>query len=769
MRTHAWLRAALWLILLTVCVAPAGAQRRHSLLRLTFERSLRSEQKSNCSFSRPSVATTFDDPGYIVEVGANAPRYRTIDGNTGVWIEGERTNFCANSSFESNLTGWTTTGLTATRTATARLHGATGLQLTNGGTAAADATFVATTPRDDPNVPGSRGMTNLSVYMASANGADLRTRGIVLTHSGAPVSTALYAAPRAGWYRATGRTPSGGTAETYGIRVPPGVSVYLDAVQLEYTAVDFDFAETSYIPTNGAATTRAEELLTHPAAGYVLPQRGTVTVDYHMLSPYPSGELWWVGRADAPVDGIRATQAGNYYWSILVEGETGGGSASAEKRLYSGPGIHRFQGSWDDQQRTAQVWMDGIVAGTGALSDTPTTLSASMYIGAQGRWGKPYLHCNAVIMELVIEDFPLRKPDAGGAAAKNDYLLFGDLLPEYARDAPQSFSRFNGIIFSRIFGEFWNDIDAPRNSASIARPYTAGALTAIQNALAGKGVTRNFIKAANFGNFVGRPGWEPGYGFPVNWFNDTEWEFVLANLTEAAAAGRQAGFAGFAVDVEYTTDLYRHEFFESGGHSDGRSRTEREQQAFKRGQQLAQTILRAWPNAQLLFIPFETQYGPLYNQLFVGFVEGARLSNAPWVGILNEYGYHADKRETAVGNYRVQNGQLEDWIFGIGGQKTLSYWRVYGEHFNAAWPLGRNATREKQFAYRTPDMFGQQLGLFLETNLGTTAIYEEMCAWWQMSDREARSYGLLPGTELYSRNTASPNTKLGEYQRAIPR
>jgi hypothetical protein len=136
---------------------------------------------------------------------------------------------------------------------------------------------------------------------------------------------------------------------------------------------------------------------------------------------------------------------------------------------------------------------------------------------------------------------------------------------------------------------------------------------------------------------------------------------------------------------------------------------------------------------------------------------------------MNEYGYHADTRATAVGTYQTQNGQVEEWIWTVGGQRTLSYWRIFGEHFNAAWPLGSYVTADKQRAYRTPEQFGQQLELFREVNVSTTVIYEEMDAWWQITDRQARSYGLLPGTELYRRNTAPPIPNLGEYLKAIPR
>src|SRR6266511_4174741 len=87
---------------------PAGAQGRYvppgaatgssnraparRLLTLTFEGTLQSEQKSACSFTRPSPATTFDRQGSLIEVGANVPRYCTLDGNTGILVEGPRTN-----------------------------------------------------------------------------------------------------------------------------------------------------------------------------------------------------------------------------------------------------------------------------------------------------------------------------------------------------------------------------------------------------------------------------------------------------------------------------------------------------------------------------------------------------------------------------------------------------------------------------------------------------------------------------------------------------
>src|SRR2546421_8474944 len=95
-------RLLLSLLLTAFAAVPAAAQqrytnpfyRRNALLRLTFERTLRSERGSTCTFTRPSAATSFDDQGFLVEVGPNVPRYRTIDGDTGIVIEGPRTNYC---------------------------------------------------------------------------------------------------------------------------------------------------------------------------------------------------------------------------------------------------------------------------------------------------------------------------------------------------------------------------------------------------------------------------------------------------------------------------------------------------------------------------------------------------------------------------------------------------------------------------------------------------------------------------------------------------
>lgn len=765
-------------VLVAVLASPVGAQRyvppsagaasnrlpARRLLTLTFEGTLQSEQKSTCAFTRPSSATSIDRQGMLLEVGANVPRYCTVDGNTGILIEGSRTNYCANSSFESNLTGWTTTGLVAARTTGARLHGAYGLQLTNSGSAAAVATFRATPP-------ASQDTLALSVYVAATGATDIRMSGIGLTHSGAALLTTFAKTIRTGWYRMTARSSATGGQDSFGIRIPPGVSVYLDAVQLEQTGLTFDGGESSYIPTNGSAVTRAAETLTHPALGYVVAARGTVTIDYYKPTPYPAGDMWWVGRADGQ-DGVRVCEWGNFFWQLLVNGERSATQPRAQKLLYSGAGIHRFQGSWDDQEHVAEVWMDGEVASSQPCPDTPDTLSSTMYLGSLGRWGSSMLHFNGVLMELTIDVQPLRQPTAEERSGSNDYLLLGDVLPEHATESPQTFAAFDGIIFNRIFTEFWNDIEKPRTPQSNARGYSVAALTAAQKALAGKGVTRNFIKAASFGNFAMRPGWEGGYGLPINWFNDTEWNFVFANVTKAADFGRRAGFAGFAIDVEYGSDFFAHEFYEKPSlpqRHDLRSRTDREQRAFARGVQLAQTILRAWPGAQLLFIPMETQYGPLYRYFLVGFIEGARRSNGAWVGLMNEYGYHADTRATAVGTFQTQNGQVEDWIWNIADQRTLSYWRIFGEHFNSAWPLGNYSASDKQRAYRTADKFAQQLQLFREVNTSTTVIYEEMDAWWQLTDRQARSYGLLPGTELYYRNTAPPVSNLSAYLQAIPR
>src|SRR5438128_3670491 len=92
--------AAILLLLLTAAVPAGAAHGRRTLLRLTFDRTLRSEQGSTCTFHRPSPATSFDDQGFLVDVGPDVPRYRTIDGQTGIVIEGPRINFCPNSSFE---------------------------------------------------------------------------------------------------------------------------------------------------------------------------------------------------------------------------------------------------------------------------------------------------------------------------------------------------------------------------------------------------------------------------------------------------------------------------------------------------------------------------------------------------------------------------------------------------------------------------------------------------------------------------------------------
>jgi hypothetical protein len=367
-----------------------------------------------------------------------------------------------------------------------------------------------------------------------------------------------------------------------------------------------------------------------------------------------------------------------------------------------------------------------------------------------------------------------RPPALAGAPTKarprHSTLLMGDVLPEFARDTPEAFARFDGIIFHQIFAEFWNDVEKPRIEASHGRPYTAAQLAAVQKALAAKGIRRNFIKAANFGNFQRRPGWESGYGFPMSWFNDSEWEFVCANFAKAAGFGRQAGFAGFAIDVEYTQDLYQHTFFEdpkTPQRHDLRSREDRNKQAFLRGRQLSEAIMKSWPNAELLFIPFEPNYGELFRHFLVGFVEGARLHKAPWIGMMNEYGYHAESRANAVGRHRTQEAHLETWLKRLGGPETLAYWRKRGEHFNAAWPLGANGGNQKGLAHRTPGLFAQQLRLFRETNRTTTVIYEESMAWWRMTDAQARRYGLQPGSSTYDRSTKPTAPNFADYAAAI--
>lgn len=742
-------------LLLVLAVPAHAAHGRRTLLHLSFDRTLRSEQGTTCTFKRPSTATTFDDQGFIVDVAPDAPRYRTIDGQTGIVIEGPRINFCPNSDFENGATGWTGAGLTLTPDPAARLHGKNGLRITNASRGPATAVFRATPI-------ASQGMTSLSLYLSGAAGADPTAGGVQLVHNGDVLDAAFVPAPRAGWARATARMSCSGKEESFGLRVAAGLTVLIDAVQLEHTHVDVDQAESSYIPTNGKSAERAPETLTHPATGYVLPQRGTVTVDYYKDSPFAGGEFWSVARTDGE-DGLRAAEWGNYFWLMHVKGKNGEALAKAEKRLYhNGPGTHRFQGSWDARARRVQAWMDGELAESVPLVDAPDNLAPVMYIGANGRWGHSLLHLNGVIMDLSIQD----------GRAGNEYLLMADVLPEFARDHPDVFSRFDGIIFHQIFAEFWNDIEKPRTEASHGRPYTAADLAKIQQALAAKGVWRNFIKGASFGNFQRRPGWEGGYGLPISWFNDTEWEWMFGNFAKAAASGRQAGFAGFAVDMEYTQDLFKHEFFEDPKlpqRHDNRSRADREKQAFLRGKQLAQRILQAWPNAQLLFIPYEPNYGEIYRQLFAGFVEGARLGKAPWIGLMNEYGYMADIRAHAVGTYRTQDATIGPWLAQLAGPETLAYWREHGEHFNSAWPLGQNTNNNKQQTHRSPDRFARQLKLFLEVNPTTTVIYEEMMAWWQMTEAQAKSYGIQPGTPTYQRNTAPTAPNLAEYGAAIPR
>ena len=55
-----------------------------------------------------------------------------------------------------------------------------------------------------------------------------------------------------------------------------------------------------------------------------------------------------------------------------------------------------------------------------------------------------------------------------------------------------------------------------------------------------------------------------------------------------------------------------------------------------------------------------------------GFVDGARRGHGSWVGLMNEYGYQADTRTTAIGNFRTQNEHLEDWLRTLGGRETLA-------------------------------------------------------------------------------------------------
>ena len=64
------------------------------------------------------------------------------------------------------------------------------------------------------------------------------------------------------------------------------------------------------MPTNGKPVERAPETLTHPASGFVNPQRGTVSIAYYRETPYPAGEFWWVGRGDGQLEELAGVDGG---------------------------------------------------------------------------------------------------------------------------------------------------------------------------------------------------------------------------------------------------------------------------------------------------------------------------------------------------------------------------------------------------------------------------------------------------------------------------
>ena len=235
------------------------------------------------TLTRNSLNATFmDEDGWIVDVkSANQARFSggRYEGHSGLVLEPSRTNLIGNSTFEGDVSGWSSRHRATVSASTDQSkHGYYSLKVTPSGQKA----YVGT-PRGTsgiPVTPNSFYIYSGWVYVPSENTQRAKLRVLWWRRDGTLLrSEDSYVAGKGEWQFLCITAYANPTAAYASLQIR-GTDTYAAGDVFYFDAAQFEAGRfpTSYIPTTNGAATRTAERLTYPTSGNLQTTQGSLSL-----------------------------------------------------------------------------------------------------------------------------------------------------------------------------------------------------------------------------------------------------------------------------------------------------------------------------------------------------------------------------------------------------------------------------------------------------------------------------------------------------------
>lgn len=342
-------------------------------------------------------------------------------------------------------------------------------------------------------------------------------------------------------------------------------------------------------------------------------------------------------------------------------------------------------------------------------------------------------------------------PDQRPADQRPRVLYFDAHLMSWADHAAEWKARgFSGAFVSGIFRDIHDDPWAADHD-----PSTRGeddlllqeCRTANEKCLQA-GVDSNALKVAMYEDFP-----HP--------FDDAGWELIARNFREAARFARLAGFPCLALDAEYTA--YQFEPTWEGYDLTKHSAEDLAAKMRERWAPITGGIIEEYPQVDLLLLPEGSiHYGPLWNSMFAGMLDGLIAAGHP--GGIHVFCESSYQMRDPLALLEFANDVRETTARKL-PEPARTYWREKCDLALGCWPLGYyRAITDKNGKFLgwsgKQEVFGDRIvGSYADKSENYPVsefrvqmaaarafsgkycwIYSHGMSWWQMTEEQAAKY-----------------------------
>jgi len=332
-------------------------------------------------------------------------------------------------------------------------------------------------------------------------------------------------------------------------------------------------------------------------------------------------------------------------------------------------------------------------------------------------------------------------------------LLFSPITPEYLQATATDWKTigFDGFLLSGIMSNWADDIWSTDGDSETRGEddLTLQRMKACNDACREAGIEDNFIKIAFYSHV------------PL-WTDEEAWKPIHQNFYEAARFARESGCRGIALDIEYVGEQYDMDW--EGYDYSTYTQCELQTAAIKRGREIVQAMLRAYPDMVFLKLPEGiTFYGPLAGNLFTGMVQAMAKADAPGgMHMLTESTYDMTSTLGLIHYART----LETKVLSVLDKASAEYWKKKCGIVLGGWPLGyyrkildehgefigwsgREETfgneivgsyADKSSRFSVEEFRDQYSGILLGSKRYCW-IYGHGATWWQYTEGDIKKFG----------------------------